>query len=80
MVVQELLDATDVVSFALSPKLSPEDRELVNDAAEDLVAPCWAQQQNRTSVIEGLDGAAHSVDTEEFLGELQSVDCLLRRA
>ncbi|WP_157376633.1 hypothetical protein [Burkholderia ubonensis] len=52
---------------------------MVNDAAEDLVAPRWAQQQNCTSVIEGLDGAAHFVDTEEFLGELQSVDCLLRR-
>jgi hypothetical protein len=77
-VLQGLLDATDTVSFALSSKLCAEDREMVNAAAEDLAAARWAEQQNRAGVIQGLDGAVHSVDAEEFLAQLQGVDCLVR--
>ncbi|MCZ2903312.1 hypothetical protein [Burkholderia thailandensis] len=77
-VLQGLLDATDVVSFAPSPKLNPQDREIVNEAAEDLTAARWAQQQNRAGVIQGLDGAVHSADAEEFLAFLEGVDCVVR--
>lgn len=77
-VLQGLLDATDAVSFALSSKLPPEDSEIVNEAAEDLAAARWAQQQNRAGVIQGLDGAVHSVDAEEFLAQLQDVNCVVR--
>ncbi|WP_035560824.1 hypothetical protein [Burkholderia sp. 9120] len=77
-VLQGLLDATDVVSFALSSTLAPEDRETVEQATEDLTAARWTQQQNRAGGIEGLDGAIHSVDAEEFLAQLQHVDCLVR--
>ncbi|MCY0857549.1 hypothetical protein [Cupriavidus sp. D39] len=41
-VLQGLLDATDDVRFALSPKLSWEDRDIVNEAAENLAASRWA--------------------------------------
>jgi hypothetical protein len=77
-VLQGLLDVTDAVSFALSSKLSPEESEIVNEAAEDLAAARWAQQQNRAGVIQGLDGAVHSVDAEEFLAQLQDVRCIVR--
>lgn len=77
-ILQGLLDATDVVSFALSSKLGPKDREIVNEAAEDLAAARWAQQQNRAGVIQGLDGAVHSIDAEEFLAQLQDVNCVVR--
>lgn len=77
-VLQGLLDATDAVSFALSSKLPPEDSEIVNEAAEDLAAARWAQQQNRAGIIQGLDGAVHSVDAEEFLAQLQDVNCVVR--
>jgi hypothetical protein len=77
-ILQGLLDATDVVSFALSSNLAPEDLEIVNEATEDLAAARWAQQQNRAGVIQGLDGAVHSVDAEEFLAQLQHIDCIVR--
>ncbi|AIP71896.1 hypothetical protein ISG08_05860 [Burkholderia pseudomallei] len=77
-VLQGLLDVTDAVSFALSSQISPEDREIVNEAAEDLAAARWAQQQNRAGAIQGLDGAVHSVDAEEFLAQLQEVNCVVR--
>jgi hypothetical protein len=77
-VLQGLLDATDAVSFVLSSKLSPEDSKIVNEAAENLAAVRWAQQRNRAGVIQGLDGAVHSVDAEEFLAQLQDVNCVVR--
>ncbi|HEM7890656.1 hypothetical protein [Burkholderia cepacia] len=41
-VLQGLLDARDVASFALSSKLSPEDREMVNETTPDFAAARWA--------------------------------------
>ena len=77
-VLQGLLDATDQVRFTLSSELPHEDLAVINEAAEDLVAARWALDQNRAGVVEGLDGAVHSVDAEEFLDQLHDVKCIIR--
>ena len=77
-VLQGLLDATDEVRFALSPNFTVEDNAVVNEAAQNLAACRWSAQQNRAGVVQGLDAAVHSVDAEEFLDELQGVDCIVR--
>lgn len=77
-VLQGLLDATDEVRFALSPNFTVEDSAAVNEAAQNLAASRWTAQQNRAGVVQGLDAAVHSVDAEEFLDELQGVDCIVR--
>ncbi|MFM0096382.1 hypothetical protein PQQ87_12270 [Paraburkholderia nemoris] len=77
-VLQGLIDATEQVRVNVSPHFSPEDGAVITEAVEDLAAARWAAEQNRAGVIQGLDGAVHSVDAEEFLDYLHDVECVVR--
>jgi hypothetical protein len=77
-VLQGLLDVTDEVVFAVSDKLPSEHRPVIEEAASDLRAARWVAAQNRAGVIGGLNPSVHSWDAEEFLAQLDGVDCHLQ--